>query len=485
MSPTFADLGVPAPLCARLAELGIDAPFPVQAATIPDALAGRDVCGKAPTGSGKTIAFGVPVIARVPAAASRRPTALVLVPTRELASQVEVQLQQLAAGTRTRVLAIYGGAGMQQQMKRLHAGVEVVVATPGRLKDLLDRRSLRLDDVQIAVVDEADRMADMGFLPEVRRLLDQVRSDRQTLLFSATLDGDVDVLIQRYQRNPARHEAVSTEVQGDVTHRFWTVAHADRVAIATAVVERAQPAIVFTRTKHGADRLAKQLSKNGVPATAIHGDRSQSQRERALDDFGRGRARVLVATDVAARGIHVDGVACVLQYDPPATDKDYVHRSGRTGRAGADGLCITMVIPEKQGDVRVLQRELRRREPMEPVTAASAAEVLGGSAPKPIDRGDGLDGVSRREVARAPHQRPARAKIERVGDQRKRTGAGGGTLSSGSGQQQTPKRKPHRKGQGQATAAGTGGGGKPGARQGRKPAQKRGGAPAGARRRSR
>jgi superfamily II DNA/RNA helicase len=432
---TFADLGVPAPLCDRLAELGIAEPFPVQAATLPDALAGRDVCGKAPTGSGKTIAFGLPLLARVGKAAPRRPRALVLVPTRELAAQVEDQLSQLSAGGPTRIVAIYGGAGMQQQIRALQRGVEVVVATPGRLKDLLDRGSLRLDDVEIAVVDEADRMADMGFLPEVRRLLDKVRDDRQTLLFSATLDGDVDVLVKGYQRNPARHEAVSLEVQGEVTHRFWSVAHGDRVAVATAIVERSFPAIVFTRTKHGADRLAKQLTKAGVPSVAIHGDRSQSQRERALDDFGRGRSTVLVATDVAARGIHVDGVACVLQFDPPAVDKDYVHRSGRTGRAGAHGTVITLVTPEKAADVRKLQRELRRREPIEAATAATASAVLASTAPKPIDRGDGLDGVSRRERARA-EDRPARPRVERVGDQGR------------------PGRKPHRKGQGQSTADG-------------------------------
>jgi superfamily II DNA/RNA helicase len=449
---------VPAALCTRLAELGIAEPFPVQAATLPDALAGRDVCGKAPTGSGKTIAFGLPLLARVPQAAPRRPRALVLVPTRELAAQVEDQLSQLSAGGPTRVVAIYGGAGMQQQIRALQRGVEVVVATPGRLKDLLDRGSLRLDDVEIAVVDEADRMADMGFLPEVRRILDKVRSDRQTLLFSATLDGDVDVLIKGYQHNPARHEAVSLEVQGEVTHRFWSVAHGDRVAVATAIVERSFPAIVFTRTKHGADRLAKQLNKGGVASVAIHGDRSQGQRERALEDFGRGRATVLVATDVAARGIHVDGVACVLQYDPPAVDKDYVHRSGRTGRAGAHGTVITLVTPEKAADVRKLQRELRRREPIEVATAATATEVLAATVPPPIDRGDGLDGVSRRERARA-EDRPARPRVERVGDQG-RPGA----------------RKPHRKG---ASAAGStwsgrdggragrpaAGGGKPGARQ--------------------
>jgi superfamily II DNA/RNA helicase len=400
MPPTFADLGVPPTLCARLAELGITEPFPVQAATLPDALAGRDVCGKAPTGSGKTIAFGLPLLARVGQATSRRPKALVLVPTRELASQVEEQLTVLSAGSRTRVLAVYGGAGMQQQIRRLERGVEVVVATPGRLKDLLDRRSLRLDDVEIAVVDEADRMADMGLLPEVRRLLDQVRTDRQTLLFSATLDGDVDVLVRHYQRDPARHEAASIEEQGEVTHRFWSVPRADRIHVATAIVERAWPAIVFSRTRHGADRLSKQLNRNGVRAAAIHGDRSQSQRERALEDFARGAVSVLVATDVAARGIHVDGVACVLQYDPPAADKDYVHRAGRTGRAGEPGTVITLVTPEKEKAVRTLQRELRRREPIEAATAATAAEVFGATPPRPVDRGDGLDGVTRRERPR-------------------------------------------------------------------------------------
>jgi superfamily II DNA/RNA helicase len=407
MPPTFAALGVPARLCARLDELGIAEPFPVQAATIPDALAGRDVCGKAPTGSGKTIAFGLPLLARVGKARARRPRALVLVPTRELASQVQEQLQLLSAGSGLTVLAVYGGAGMQQQMKVLSRGAEVVVATPGRLKDLIDRGSLRLDEVDIVVVDEADRMADMGFLPEVKRLLDQVRADRQTLLFSATLDGDVDVLVKRYQRNPARHEAASMEEQGEVTHRFWSVSHGERVAVATTFVERVWPAIVFTRTKHGADRLAKQLKKAGVRAEAIHGDRSQSQRERALSAFGRGQVHVLVATDVAARGIHVDGVAGVLQYDAPATDKDYVHRSGRTGRAGAAGLVLTMTTPEKEKALRQLQRDLRRREPIEDITVGNAGERLGIAPPKPIERGDGLDGVPRREQTRTRIERVA------------------------------------------------------------------------------
>ncbi len=221
------------------------------------------------------------------------------------------------------------------------------------------------------------------------------------MLFSATLDGDVDVLIRSYQTNPAHHEAVSMEEQGEVTHRFWAVSHADRIQVATAVVERSWPAIVFSRTRHGAERLSKQLNKAGVRAEAIHGDRSQSQRERALSAFGRGNVHVLVATDVAARGIHVDGVACVLQFDPPATDKDYVHRAGRTGRAGEPGTVITLVSPEKEKDVRKMQRELRRREPIERATVATAASILASTPPQPISRGDDLDGVSRRERARA------------------------------------------------------------------------------------
>jgi superfamily II DNA/RNA helicase len=426
MPPTFADLGVPARLCARLDELGITAPFPVQAATLPDALAGRDVCGKAPTGAGKTIAFGLPLLARVEKAAPRRPKALVLVPTRELASQVQDQLDALCWGTKTRVLAVYGGAGMGTQMSALARGVEVVVATPGRLKDLLDRGSLRLDDVDIVVVDEADRMADMGFLPEVRRLLDKTNPARQTLLFSATLDGDVDVLVRNYQTNPAHHEAVSLEQRGEVTHRFWSVSHAERIQVATAVVERSWPAIVFSRTRHGAERLSRQLNKAGVRAEAIHGDRSQSQRERALGAFGRGDVHVLVATDVAARGIHVDGVACVLQFDPPATDKDYVHRAGRTGRAGEPGTVVTFVPREKEKDVRKMQRELRRREPIETATVATAATILAAAPPKPIDRGDGLDGVPRRDRARAD-----------VPTRGQRTDRPSGAK---------PARKPHRKG---------------------------------------
>jgi superfamily II DNA/RNA helicase len=372
--------------------------------------------------------LGLRVLAGIEGPAPRRPKALILVPTRELASQVQDQLEALCWGTKTEVLAVYGGAGMGTQMKALSRGVEVVVATPGRLKDLLERGALRLDDVNIVVVDEADRMADMGFLPEVRRILDLTNDKRQTMLFSATLDGDVDVLIKRSQTNPVHHEGVSLEEQGEVTHRFWAVSHADRIQVAAAIVERSWPAIVFSRTRHGAERLSKQLNKAGVRAEAIHGDRSQSQRERALGAFGRGDVQVLVATDVAARGIHVDGVACVLQFDPPATDKDYVHRSGRTGRAGEPGTVITLVSPEKEKDVRKMQRELRRREPIEAASIATVASILASAPPKPVDRGDGLDGVSRRERARAD-------------DRPRSTGP-------------RPERKPHRKGSGPAKTTG-------------------------------
>jgi superfamily II DNA/RNA helicase len=469
MPPTFAGLGVPDALCARLDELGIAEPFPVQAATLPDALAGRDVCGKAPTGSGKTIAFGLPLLARIEKAAPRRPKGLVLVPTRELAAQVQEQLDALCWGTKTRVLAVYGGAGMDRQMKALARGVEVVVATPGRLTDLLERGSLRLDDVNLVVIDEADRMADMGFLPEVKRLLDRTNAKRQTMLFSATLDGDVDVLVRRYQTDPVHHEAESIEEQGEVTHRFWGVAHGDRIAVAAAIVERSWPAIVFSRTRHGAERLARQLNKAGVRSEAIHGDRSQSQRERALGAFGRGDVHVLVATDVAARGIHVDGVACVLQFDPPATDKDYVHRSGRTGRAGEPGTVITLVTPEKEKDVRQLQRELRRREPIEAATTATAATILAAVPPKAVDRGDGLDGVSRRERARV-EDRPRPERARRTKGHRK-----GANPRAVAESDWTPRPKPRSKaagkgGKGQERAGAPARSGRPGAKPGRRPA---------------
>ncbi len=358
MPLSFSALGVPADLAGRLQGKGIAEPFAIQTVTIPDALAGRDICGRAPTGSGKTLAFGIPLVARVGKARSRRPRGLVLVPTRELAAQVRRELTALAGARGRSVLAIHGGVGFGPQIDGLRSGADIVVACPGRLADLVDKGEARLDEVDLVVIDEADRMADMGFLPEVRRLLDQVSPERQTLLFSATLDGDVDTLVRRYQRNPARHDVTSDDDTAQSKHIFWRSEGADRVALTADVVKAEWPALVFCRTKRGADRLAGQLSRAGVTSAALHGDRTQGQRTRALAQFSSGRVQALVATDVAARGIHVDNVACVVHFDPPADEKDYVHRSGRTGRAGASGTVVSLVGRSQANVVRRIQVRL-------------------------------------------------------------------------------------------------------------------------------
>jgi superfamily II DNA/RNA helicase len=338
MTTTFAHLGLPNSLVRALEARDLVEPFPVQSAAIPDALAGRDISGKAPTGSGKTLAFGLPLLARVDQAVKHRPRALILAPTRELAEQIKKELAPLAKAVERRVLAIYGGVGYGPQKNALRKGVDVLVATPGRLEDLIEQKSVNLSQCDIVVVDEADRMADMGFLPAVRRILDRTSSDRQTLLFSATLDGDIAVLSRDYQSDPVSHEAGTVEPETiDARHHFWLVQRHDRVQHTAELIEAAGKSIVFTRTRHGADRLARQLSKLGVGAVAMHGGRNQNQRNRALKEFTTGRASALIATDVAARGIHIDSVASVVHFDPPADHKDYLHRSGRTARAGATG----------------------------------------------------------------------------------------------------------------------------------------------------
>ncbi|MFM8972246.1 MAG: DEAD/DEAH box helicase, partial [Actinomycetota bacterium] len=335
---TFRDLGLRAEIVDALAEQGIDAPFAIQAATIADALAGRDVCGKAKTGSGKTLAFGLPALQNVERAKPGHPTALVLVPTRELARQVVEVLSPLGKAIGIRVAAFYGGASMDRQIRNLQRRIEIAVATPGRLIDLMERKEVELDQVRILIVDEADRMADMGFLPQVEWLLRGVPGDRQTLLFSATLDREVDVLVRRYMREPVTHEVVSeTQTVDEMTHRFLKVHELDRVKVLAAIAAGAERTMVFVRTKRGADRLVSQLLREGVEAAAIHGDLRQSARERALTDFAAGHHGVLVATDVAARGIHIDDVEVVVHYDPPEEHKGYLHRSGRTARAGTKG----------------------------------------------------------------------------------------------------------------------------------------------------
>ena len=318
--------------------------------------------GAAPTGSGKTLAFALAMVEALggaPLSKARRPRGLVLVPTRELAAQVCAVLRPLAKARSLTVAAVYGGTGYGPQLRALREGVDILVACPGRLEDLIERRDVNLAAVSTVVVDEADRMADMGFLPAVRRVLDQAASDRQVLLFSATLDGEVDVLVRRYQRNPVRHEVELAEASsGEVGHLFWKVDRNDRVALATKVVASHETSIVFCRTRHGADRLTRQLGAAGVQAVALHGSRTQAQRDRALRAFHNGEVRVLVATDVAARGIHVENVACVLHFDPPNDHKDYVHRSGRTGRAGADGTVVSLVTSDQAAAVRTMQRAL-------------------------------------------------------------------------------------------------------------------------------
>lgn len=382
-TPSFEQLGVPAELASSLAARGIAAPFPIQSATIPAALDGRDVCGKAPTGAGKTLAFGIPLMLRVRRARPRAPRALVLAPTRELAAQICDELRQLADPDQT-IEAFYGGVGFGKQLKALRAGVDVAVACPGRLEDLIQQGEMKLSEVDLVVLDEADRMADMGFLPAVKRLLDACADERQTLLFSATLDGDVDVIIRRYLHDPIRHEEQRSQDDVDTAeHLYWSVERPDRVEVTARIVARTGPTVVFCRTKRGADRVAKQLGSRGVSAVAIHGDRSQGQRERALEDFRSGRARAIVATDVAARGIHVDGVSCVIHFDPSEDAKDYVHRSGRTGRAGASGTVISFVAREQKRDMVRQQRSLGRQIEVTDATPDRLPEAAPFDAPPP------------------------------------------------------------------------------------------------------
>lgn len=374
MTTTFAQLGVPSQLAAALADQGITEPFPVQTATIPDALAGRDVCGKAPTGSGKTFAFGLPLLARVEKAKKGRPRALVLAPTRELAEQIKKELAPLARSVGRQVFAVYGGVGYGGQVSAMRRGVDILVACPGRLEDLIEQRIVDLSDVDLVVLDEADRMADMGFMPSVMRLLDQTSSKRQTLLFSATLDGDIAKLSKRYQNEPVRHETASVDTDElDAVHHFWLVEHHDRTQHAADLINESGKSIVFTRTRRGADRLAKQLDRLGVRSVAMHGGRSQNQRQRALDAFASGRAKALIATDVAARGIHVDDVASVIHFDPAGDHKDYLHRSGRTARAGATGTVITLVTHEQKREVQKMQREINLDAPFSRPDIASLA----------------------------------------------------------------------------------------------------------------
>jgi len=362
---TFKGLGVAPELVEALASQGILRPFPVQALTIADALSGRDVCGKAKTGSGKTLAFGLPMLMRTPKAKSASPTSLVLVPTRELAVQVAEVLEPLGRAVDRNVLAVYGGTDLDRQTRDLQKGGDIVVATPGRLIDLADRKAVRLDNISTLVVDEADRMADMGFLPQVEWLLRRMPTERQTLLFSATLDSAVDQVVRRHLRDPVLHEVQQRQVTvEEMEHRFLKVHQLDKAKVCAAVVGGATKALCFVRTKRGADRLVDDLKREGVRAAAIHGDLRQTAREKALEDFSGGKLPTLVATDVAARGLHIEGVDVVVHYDPPEDHKAYLHRSGRTARAGEVGVAVTLVLWDQELAIERLQRRIGLRLPL-------------------------------------------------------------------------------------------------------------------------
>jgi superfamily II DNA/RNA helicase len=384
---TFASLGVPAPLVAVLAQDGIISPFPVQAATLPDALAGRDILGRAQTGSGKTLGFSLPLVTRLAGGqtASGRPRGLVLVPTRELATQVYEVLRPLARAMGLFVTTIYGGVSYGPQVTALRRRTDIIVATPGRLADLINQGECNLADVEVMVIDEADQMADLGFLPIVRRLLESTPAGGQRMLFSATLDAAIDVLVRRFLDNPATHSVNENSSPAEIEHHVLTIDPARKLEVLAALVGGDKRSLVFTRTKHGAERLARQLTELGIPAAELHGNLRQGARARNLAAFSNGIARVMVATDIAARGIHVDGIDLVIHADPPAEHKAYVHRSGRTARGGADGVVVTLQMRSQAREVTAMMR----RADIAPQTASAydpQSDVLREIGGPPVPR---------------------------------------------------------------------------------------------------
>lgn len=391
--PTFAELGLPKALVAELAQRGITTPFAIQVSALPDGLAGRDVLGKAATGSGKTLAFGLPLLARLGGEVRRgprQPRGLVLVPTRELAQQVHDNLAPLGRAVGVFTTTVYGGASMGRQIQQLRRGTDVVIATPGRLLDLIRQGEVSLAEVVVSVVDEADFMADLGFLPDVTELLDQTDPAAQRLLFSATLDGEVDSLVRRYLKDPARHEV---KRPGDdappAEHLAYSLAFRDKVAVTQELAARPGRTIVFVRTQLGADRLTEHLKDAGIKAEAIHGGLPQGARRRALEAFTDARSPVLVATDVAARGIHVDDVSLVLHYDPPTDAKTYLHRSGRTARAGAGGVVLSLLLPDQVGQAKRRFRQAKVNPDVSRIRPGDApiAELVASGVPvEPVER---------------------------------------------------------------------------------------------------
>ncbi|MCV7413391.1 DEAD/DEAH box helicase [Mycobacterium florentinum] len=419
---TFADLGVRGQIVSALAERGIEHPFPIQVAALPDTLAGRDVLGRGKTGSGKTLAFSIPLVSRLSEGGRRRsrPSGLVLAPTRELASQITATLEPLAAACGLRVTTIFGGVSQHRQVVALKSGVDIVVACPGRLEDLMKQRLISLDAVEITVIDEADHMADLGFLPGVTRILAATPNGGQRLLFSATLDNGVDKLVNRFLRDEVLHSVDGADSPvSEMTHHVFHVANAEaKKEVVHRLASGTGRRILFMRTKHQARKLAKQLTESGVPSVDLHGNLSQPARERNLAMFASGSARVLVATDIAARGVHVDEVELVVHIDPPAEHKSYLHRSGRTARAGSAGDVVTVVLPEQRQDTQALMRKAGIKVAPQHVTATSeAVQALVGEI--------------------APYQAPATAPAR--SHQQQRPKAGGQRHRNSS---RSPKRNP-------------------------------------------
>ncbi len=383
----FAALGLGPAVVTALAEMGIAEPFPIQEMTIRDALAGRDVCGKAQTGSGKTLAFGLPIVDRILKAEPRKPHALVLVPTRELCVQVTEALRPFLTARQVEVVSVYGGSPMNTQLAALDRGVEMVVATPGRLIDLLERRAIDLHQVKTVVIDEADEMADMGFLPQVHGVMRAVGKGVQVMLFSATLDQRVQSLINSYLSDPVLHEVVSKTTTVETSeHRFLEVHAMDKAKVVARISSQVERTIVFVQTKRNCDKVAADLQELGVDARAIHGDIPQYKRERTLSQLHSGRTTVLVATNVAARGLHVDGLDLVVHYDPPEDGRTYLHRSGRTARAGNEGLVVTLVEWDQVHSVRLMQKEASLHEPIVKMFSNDARlDDLAGWKPEPLE----------------------------------------------------------------------------------------------------
>ncbi|MGK5501470.1 DEAD/DEAH box helicase, partial [Streptomyces sp. URMC 125] len=438
---SFADLDMPAPLLETLHHQGVTVPFPIQGATLPDSLTGRDVLGRGQTGSGKTLAFGLAVLARTSGlrAEPGRPLALVLVPTRELAQQVTEALTPYARAVRLRLATVVGGLSIGRQAAALRNGAEVVVATPGRLRDLVERGDCRLGEVRTTVLDEADQMADMGFLPQVTALLDQVRPDGQRMLFSATLDRDVDRLVRRFLTDPVVHSV--DPPAGAVTtmeHHILRVSVDDKNAVTTRIAARDGRVIMFVHTKRAVDRLVRRLLASGVRAGALHGGKSQNQRNRTLEQFKDGQATVLVATNVAARGIHVDSLDLVVNVDPPADHKDYLHRGGRTARAGESGRVVTLVVPDQRREVDRMMVAAGISPQVTPVrsTGGDLVRITGAKEPSgvPVTLPAAEPERTRREApsgGRGRARRPARSRrasapaAERSGGGRARRLSGG------------------------------------------------------------